>query len=437
MSLRYLTHGGCLTGEIIPPGDKSISHRAIIFGAIANGVTQVDGLLTGHDVLATRDAFAAMGVTFIQHGDSLTIHGVGMHGLQPPDAPLNLGNSGTSMRLLTGLLAAQPFVSTLIGDESLSKRPMRRVVDPLLSMGATITTDADGTAPLTIDGHHQLTAITYEMPIASAQVKSCLLLAGLYAHGTTKIIEPGVSRDHSERMLQAFGVNLAVQANQISMAGGQALTATNLSIPADISSAAFFIVGALIAPGSTLLIKQVGVNPSRIGVITILKMMGASIEFQNERFFGREPVCDLLVSASQLHGIEIPVDQVPLAIDEFPAIFIAAACAQGDTILRGAKELRVKESDRIAAMAAGLTTLGIEVEEYPDGIRISGGTIHGGRVESVGDHRIAMSFAIAGLVATGPIEIMHCENVATSFPGFVALSKQAGLVIEENELESA
>ncbi len=335
------------------------------------------------------------------------------------------------MRLLAGLLAAQDFDSTLIGDASLTNRPMQRVVKPLTAMGANIYASEDGKPPLVIHGKQHLSAMRYIMPVASAQVKSCLLLAGLYAQGKTSIVEPAICRDHTERMLRAFGVNINCQGNEILLIGGQQLQATAISVPADMSSAAFFLVGATIGAGSSLLIKNVGLNPTRIGVINILRMMGASINIQHERLSGEEPVGDLLVTARQLHGIAIPVDQVPLAIDEFPAIFIAAACAKGETTLSGAKELRVKESDRIAAMAQGLTALGIKTTVYRDGIRITGGQLKGGQVNSFGDHRIAMAFAMASLVAKEPIQILNCDNVATSFPNFTKLAAKVGLNIEE------
>ena len=425
----HIKPGGKLTGEVIPPGDKSISHRAIMLSALANGVTDVTGLLQCKDVLATLEAFHAMGVNIEREGSVIRIHGVGLNGLKQPVNQLNLGNSGTSMRLLAGILAGQTFDSILTGDESLTRRPMLRVVNPLTEMGAIIEAQRDGTAPLTIHAKQNLKGIRYQLPIASAQVKSCLLLAGLYAEGETIIIEPARSRDHTERMLGSFGIKLKLRGNEISLQSPQQLTATNLQIPADISSAAFFMVGATIAPGSTALLRNVGINPTRIGVINILRIMGADIKIVNEKQFGEEPTADLLVRFASLHGIDIPIDQVPLTIDEFPAIFIAAACAKGETRLRSAKELRVKESDRIAAMAKGLQQLGIAAQEQPDGIVIRGGQFHGGEVDSFGDHRIAMAFAMAGLVANQPITIRQCENVATSFPGFVDLAQRAGLKI--------
>jgi len=428
--------GGRLQGTIRVPGDKSISHRSIMLGSLAEGVTEVSGFLLGEDSLATLNAFRQMGVEIEgpksgENGGEVTIHGVGMDGLIEPDAPLDLGNSGTSMRLLSGLLAGQKFNVTLTGDESLSGRPMGRVTDPLGDMGAEIRSDSDGTAPLEISGGRDLQGIDYEMPMASAQVKSSVLLAGLYANGDTCVTEPAPTRDHTERMLNGFGVEVRQDGNKICLSGGGSLKATRVDVPADISSAAFFLVGASIAEGSDLTLQHVGMNPTRIGVINILREMGADIEILNERVSGGEPVADLRVQSALLHGIEIPVDQVPLAIDEFPVLFVAAACADGTTTLTGAEELRVKESDRIQVMADGLTTLGVDAKPTPDGIVIQGGSIGGGAVYSHHDHRISMSFAMAGLRATAPIEIDGCDNVNTSFPGFASLAAGAGLNIEE------
>jgi 3-phosphoshikimate 1-carboxyvinyltransferase len=420
--------GGRLCGRVRVPGDKSISHRSIMLGSLAEGTTQVTGFLEGEDALATLEAFRRMGVT-IEGPDKgrVVIHGVGMHGLKPPDGPLDLGNSGTSMRLLCGLLAGQGFDVTLIGDASLSKRPMRRVTDPLARMGARIEATEGGTAPLILRGGTALRGIHYPMPVASAQVKSSLLLAGLYAEGETSVVEPAPTRDHTERMLGGFGYQVLRNGNHISLTGGGHLRAMAIEVPADISSAAFFLVGASIAEGSDLTLEHVGINPTRDGVINILRAMGADIEVVHRRDVGGEPVADLRVRAARLKGIRIPEDQVPLAIDEFPALFIAAACAEGETVLTGAEELRVKESDRIQVMADGLLALGIDARPTPDGIVIQGGQLQGGRVHSHGDHRIAMSFAMAALRAQGEIVIDDCRNVNTSFPGFVELAAGAGL----------
>ncbi len=423
-----VTAGGNLKGQIRVTGDKSISHRSIMLGSLADGVTTIEGFLEGEDNLATLNAFRMLGVEI--NGPvkgRVEIHGVGIDGLQAPADVIDLGNSGTSMRLLTGLFAAQQFNTTLTGDKSLVTRPMRRVTDPLTKMGASFTTSESDTPPIEIHGSQRMCGIDYDMPVASAQVKSSLLLAGLYANGQTCITEPAPTRDHTERMLKGFGYSVQVAGNKICLLGGGRLTATNIDVPGDISSATFFIVGACIAEGSELTIKHVGINPTRMGVINILRLMGADITVDNEIDVGGEPVADIHIKYAKLHGIDIPESQVPLAIDEFPAIFIAAACAEGTTVLTGAKELRVKESDRIQAMADGLTILGINAEATEDGIIIGGGHIGRGTVNSHGDHRIAMSFAMAGLCADNEIEILDCENVNTSFPGFADLAKQVGL----------
>jgi len=424
--------GGRLQGRLRVPGDKSISHRSIMLGSLADGVTEVTGFLEGEDSLATLNAFRAMGVVIEgPEAGRVTIHGVGMHGLSEPGAPLDLGNSGTSMRLLSGLLAGHGLAVTLTGDSSLSGRPMKRVIDPLRLMGAQIAATERGTAPLVIAPHHPLKGIDYVLPMASAQVKSALLLAGLYAEGETAVTEPAPTRDHTERMLQGFGYTVNRQGNRIALNGGGRLKACAIDVPADISSAAFFMVGACIAPESEVLLAHVGINPTRDGVISILRLMGADIAVENEREVGGEPVADIRVRSGRLRGIDIPEALVPLAIDEFPAIFVAAACAEGTTRLSGAEELRVKESDRIQVMADGLAVLGIEAVPTADGIRIEGGTLGGGRVESHGDHRIAMSFAMAALRAAAPVEIGDCANVNTSFPGFVELAAGAGLRIRQ------
>ncbi|MDP4788443.1 MAG: 3-phosphoshikimate 1-carboxyvinyltransferase [Haliea sp.] len=425
-----LLPGGVISGEARVPGDKSISHRSIMLGALAEGTTRVSGFLEGEDALATVAAFRAMGVDIEgPEGGEVSIQGVGLHGLKPPAEALDMGNSGTSMRLLSGLLAGQGFDSELTGDVSLCKRPMGRVIDPLRHMGAQVESAQGGTPPLHIMGGQALRGIHYDLPMASAQVKSCVLLAGLYASGDTSVTEPAPTRDHTERMLRGFGYEVRNEQGVISLRGGGRLQATAIDVPADISSAAFFLVAASIAPGSDLLLTHVGVNPTRIGVLNILRLMGADLTLKNEREVGGEPVADIRVRYASLQGIDIPLDQVPLAIDEFPALFIAAACASGRTVLRGAEELRVKESDRIAAMAAGLTTLGIANEVLDDGIVIHGGTLGGGIINTYHDHRIAMSFAIAALRATEEIRVLDCDHVSTSFPGFDALARGLGLQI--------
>lgn len=421
--------GGCLRGRVRVPGDKSISHRAIMLGAIAEGTTRIHGFLRAEDCLATISAFRAMGVRIDEEvTGEVRVHGVGLHGLKGAPSALNLGNSGTSMRLLAGLLCGQAFDSTLTGDASLNRRPMRRVAEPLSKMGAVIQTSEHGTPPLRVRGR-PLRGMEYRLPMASAQVKSSVLLAGLYARGETTVIESEPTRDHTERMLTGFGYSVRRDDERTTLRGGGTLKALVIDVPADISSAAFFIMGASIAPGSELVLERVGVNPTRNGVIEILRRMGADIDALAEDIVGGEPVADLRIKQASLQGIEIPRSLVPLAIDEFPAILIAAACARGTTVLSGAEELRVKESDRIEVMSAGLRACGINVEMTADGMLIHGGRLRGGAVKSHGDHRIAMAFAMAGLAADGEIIVQDCENVATSFPGFAALALKAGLEI--------
>ena len=425
--------GGTLKGEARVPGDKSISHRSIMLGSIAEGSTRVTGFLNAEDCLSTMKSFQAMGVSIEGPVDGrVTIHGVGLPGLKAPTQDLYLGNSGTSMRLLSGLLSGQPFDSVLTGDLSLSKRPMKRVTDPLRTMGARIDTTEKGTSPLHINGGSNLKGIHYDMPVASAQVKSCLLLAGLYAEGTTSVREPAPTRDHTERMLQGFGYAVKREGDTVSVTSGGKLTACDIDVPSDISSAAFFMVGASIAKDADVVLKHVGINPTRTGVIDILRLMGAHIDILDPREAGGEPVADIRIRSSQLQGIEIPEELVPLAIDEFPVLFVAAACAEGETRLTGAEELRVKESDRIQVMADGLRILGVDATPTPDGMVVRGGSISGGEVESHGDHRIAMAFSIAGLRATGSITIHDCANVNTSFPTFVSLAHRLGLSVESS-----
>ncbi|WP_180111044.1 MULTISPECIES: bifunctional prephenate dehydrogenase/3-phosphoshikimate 1-carboxyvinyltransferase [unclassified Acinetobacter] len=431
-------------GKFTVPGDKSVSHRSIMFGAIAEGTTHVTGFLEGEDALATLQAFRDMGVSIEgpKNGE-VTIHGVGMHGLKAPAGALYMGNSGTSMRLLSGMLSAQKFDSVMTGDASLSKRPMERIAKPLREMGAQIqTTGERGTPPVSISGSQNLKGIHYDLPMASAQVKSGILLAGLWAEGETVVTEPEPTRDHSERMLRAFGYDVKTEGNRISLQGGGKLVGTDIQVPSDISSAAFFMVGAAITEGSDVTLEAVGINPTRTGVIEILKQMGADLTVENERIAGGEPIADIRIRGSRtLKGIHMPEDQVPLAIDEFPALFIAAACAEGQTILTGAAELRVKESDRIQVMADGLKIMGIDCTPTEDGIIIEGqgkagewGAIFtGGQIESHHDHRIAMSFSMAGLRTSGEINIVGTETVATSFPTFTELATQAGLTIVVSE----
>ena len=426
----YLEPGGKLVGSIRVPGDKSMSHRVIMLGAIAEGKTEVSGFLEGEDALSTLSAFRNMGVMISEpESGRLSIEGVGLRGLQAPTGMMDVGNSGTSIRLMAGLLAGQTFSSVLTGDQSLLRRPMARVITPLSQMGAVISS-REGCPPLEISGGRKLRGVHYELPVASAQVKSSVLLAGLFAEGFTSVVEPAPTRNHTERMLTGFGYAVEVESGSIGLEGGGTLQGTRVDIPADISSAAFFMVGASIAEGSDLVLEHVGINPTRDGVIRILKAMGADIESSNERDVGGEPVADLRIRSAPLRGIDIPVEEVPLAIDELPAILIAAACAEGVTVLRGAEELRVKESDRIASMAEGLTQLGISNTVHADGITVIGGDIGGGVIATHHDHRIAMSFAMAALRASDRIKVSDCAHVATSFPGFAELAVRVGLRLD-------
>lgn len=425
--------GGALTGRLRVPGDKSISHRFVMLAALADGESAASGFLEGADALATVAAFRAMGVAVDgPRAGRIRVRGAGLHGLRAPAADLDMGNSGTAMRLLAGILAGQRFASRLVGDASLGRRPMRRVTEPLARMGAVIRSGEGGTPPLAIEpAPGGLAGLDYALPVASAQVKSALLLAGLYARGEVRVTEPAPTRDHTERMLRAFGRPPEVDGRQVRLRPGGRLAGCELAVPADISSAAFFLVGASIAPGSDLLLEGVGVNPTRSGVLEVLAAMGADIGRERERTEGGEPVADLRVRHARLRGVRIPEAAVPLAIDELPVLMVAAACAEGETLLTGAAELRVKESDRIRAVTAGLAALGAQVQERPDGMRVRGGPLAGGTVDSLGDHRIAMAFAIAGLAAAGPVTVLDTDNVDTSFPGFAALAAAAGLDIRE------
>ena len=433
MASFVTSHSKSLSGSIRVPGDKSISHRSIMLGSIATGTTRVSGFLQGEDSLATLNAFKEMGVSIERKGSDVIIQGVGMHGLKMPTNSLNLGNSGTSIRLMSGLLSAQSFNSELCGDKSLSKRPMGRVIEPLRQMGADIS-GPNSMPPLSINGGKTLSAIEYTLPVASAQIKSCILLAGLYSKGSTTVIENGISRDHTERMLRGFGYEVQTSPNKISIEGGGSLKACNIEVPSDISSAAFFMVAACISDDADIVLEAVNINPTRTGVINILKLMGGHIELMNERVEAGELIADIRVRSSNLKGIQIPKKLVPLAIDEFPAIFIAASCADGETLLRGAKELRVKESDRIQVMADGLTSLGIINNVLEDGIRIVGGKFkeQTAPIESHHDHRISMAFAIASVSSDSDIKIEGVDNVKTSFPNFVALANSIGMSITES-----
>ena len=437
MTTYRLDPGSRVTGELTVPGDKSISHRALMFGGIAEGDTEITGFLAGEDCLSTLRALQAMGVRIERPEEQhVLVHGVGPDGLRPSADPLDMGNAGTAIRLFMGLLAPQRFDSTLIGDDSLMRRPMERVAGPLRSMGANIKT-LDGRPPVEIGASSGMRAIDYALPVASAQVKSAILLAGLQAFGRTHVTEPAPSRDHTERMLGAFGVEVLRDGPRIAIEGGQTLRGTQVKVPGDFSSAAFFIVAGCLAAENGLLLRNIGVNPTRTGLIELLQQMGADIRIHLHG--GRvaaddvngEPIADIEVRKSRLRGIKVPESLVPLSIDEFPVFFVAAACAEGETLVRGALELRVKESDRLAAMAQGLSTLGVENQLLADGLWIRGADgFGGGTIDSHGDHRIAMAFAIASLKARAPIEILDVANVATSFPSFVATARAAGLQIE-------
>ncbi len=425
-----------VSGSITVPGDKSISHRSLMLSGIATGRSEVTGFLPSEDCLASMAAMRALGVG-IEQADAtrVIVHGVGLHGLRGASFALDMGNAGTAIRLFTGLLAAQAFDSILVGDASLMKRPMERVAKPLREMGAEIRTRS-GTPPVEITGGHSLQGIEYRMPVASAQVKSSILLAGLYANSVTTVVSPAISRDHSERMLASFGVRVDVDGLTVRVHPASSLQAQSIEVPGDFSSAAFFIVAGLLgASAQGLLIRNVGLNPSRTGLLDILRSMGANIDIENPRQSGAEPVADLRIHRSALRGIAVPAALVPLAIDEFPVLFIAACCADGETLISGAEELRVKESDRIAAMSEGLSVLGVEHEVLPDGMRIvgvpEGPAFASGEVDSVGDHRVAMSFSVASLRARGPIRIKDTANVATSFPGFAQLAREVGFDLHD------
>jgi 3-phosphoshikimate 1-carboxyvinyltransferase len=426
-----------VSGTMAVPGDKSISHRALMLSGVAEGTSEVNGFLASEDCLASLAAMRALGVPIDRPGPTqVVIHGVGLRGLQDPGFALDMGNAGTAMRLFTGLLSAQAFDSRLIGDASLMQRPMERVAKPLREMGADVRTRL-GKPPVDIGGGRGLRGIEYRMPVASAQVKSAILLAALYADSATTVIAPAVNRDHSERMLESCGVRIDTDGLRTTLHPPQRLSNQRINVPGDFSSAAFFIVAGLLgaAPGG-LLIQNVGLNPTRTGLLDVLRSMGGDIEVQNPRQSGAEPVADLLIRASELRGVRMPAALVPLAIDELPVLFVAAACASGETVVTGAEELRVKESDRIAAMSAGLKSLGVAHEVLPDGMRIEGRgegpAFSGGEIDSFGDHRIAMSFAVASLRAAAPIGILDVANVATSFPGFVGLARSVGLDVRES-----
>ena len=420
------------------PGDKSISHRSVIIGSIASGTTRIRGILQGEDVKRTMQAFRDCGVRIESQGEWLVVEGVGLDGLNAPRSEIYLGNSGTSMRLLTGLFSAQNFETVFTGDESLSRRPMERVVKPLRSMGANISLAEGGTPPVRIHPIDEIKAIEWNLTVASAQVRSAILLAGLYAKGQTRVIEPKPIRNHTSIMLAQFGCKVHRTGLEVTIEGRPNLQGQQLEIPADFSSAAFFIVAGLLVPRSELVLKKIGVNETRTGLLSALELMGASIQLDNFELVGNEPIADIRVrSDSQLNGIDLPPALVPLMIDEIPILAIAAARSKGRTVISGCEELRVKESDRIRTVVIGLNALGIEVEERPDGMIIEGGTFQGGQVDSFGDHRIAMAFSIAGTVAEGEIEILNCDCVNTSFPEFTDVARQCGmeLVVEGEQVD--
>ena len=428
--------GGQVKGRIRVPGDKSVSHRSIMLGALAQGTTHISGFLEGEDAMATLQAFRDMGVVIEGPDDGkVVVHGVGLHGLQPPPGPLYVGNSGTTIRLMAGLMAGQKFDVELSGDVSLNKRPMERVAKPLRLMGAVVDTAEGGCPPMRIKGGQALQGIHYDLPMASAQVKSCVVLAGLYAPGRTSVTEPAPTRDHTERMLKGFGYAVERTSDTCAIVGQGELLATDIDVPSDISSATFFLVAAAICPTSDLVVEHVGMNPTRVGVINILRLMGANLTVLNEREVGGEPVADLHVKYAPLSGIHVPEDQVPLAIDEFPALMVAAACASGTTTITGAEELRVKESDRIQAMVDGLKAMGVTIEGTADGAIIQGmgpnQHFSSAQVVTHHDHRIAMAFTIAGLRADANVKILDCAHVATSFPNFVELARTVGMTLDE------
>lgn len=431
-----ITPGAPLRGALRVPGDKSISHRALLIGALAEGETRVTGFLDGADCLATAACLRELGVEIAALDGELRIAGVGLNGLREARSPLDCGNAGTAMRLLAGVLAGQPFASELTGDASLSRRPMQRIIEPLARMGADIESES-GHPPLRISGRRPLAGIDYSLPVASAQVASAILLAGLYADAPVQVREPAVCRDHTERMLAAFGAAISrPEPRCLRLEPGPALRSGAVRVPADLSSAAFFLCAAAAMPGAELVLNDVGVNPSRTGVLDILAGMGARLRLENRRDWSGEPVADIHVTGTELAGFDIPPELVPLAIDEFPALLATAALARGTTRLRGAAELRVKESDRIAGVARGLRALGIAVDETADGMTVTGGRLQGGVVDSHGDHRLAMAFAVVAQAAAGPVTIRHCRNVDTSFPGFVEQARAVGLAIDAEVMES-
>lgn len=430
--------GSKLTGEVQLPGDKSISHRSIMCAALAEGTSVINGFLNGEDCLATLDAFSKMGVSIDRTDNKVVVQGVGLRGLKKPDSDLYLGNSGTSMRLMSGILAGQNFSTVLTGDHSLSARPMERVVTPLNLMGSNISTNLEGKPPIRIESSSGLNSLSYELPIASAQIKSCLMFAGLYANGPVTVTEHLRTRNHTELMFQEFGIEVEVnessKARKITVIPPKSFLATDINVPADFSSASFFILAALITPESELLIKNVGINKTRIGFLHALRHMGANIELQNE-INSLEPTADILVKTSDLKGISLNTALVANMIDEMPAFFIAAALAEGITKIKDVKELRAKESDRLQAMSEALESFGVKFHLNGDGIVINGlgkdGVFKASKISSHGDHRIAMASSIASLRAEGETTIIDCHNVNTSFPNFIDVCREVGINIAE------
>ena len=439
MKVVISCRANALSGNITVPGDKSVSHRALILGSIAVGETHVEGLLEGEDVMAAAAAMRALGAQISRDDAGLwTVIGCGVGGLHEPNQILDMGNSGTAVRLLMGLVGTQTFTSTFTGDESLNSRPMERVMDPLRQMGVQFTSRSGGRLPITVSGSDLIKPIEYELPVASAQVKSAILLAGLNAPGKTTVIEPQPTRDHSERMLRHFGAeviteNLDGGGVKITLTGQPELEGRDITVPADISSAAFPIAAALIVPGSNLLIRNVGVNPLRAGLIKTLQEMGGKITIENSRGEAGEPLADLRVEASQLHGITVPASRAPSMIDEYPVLSVVATCATGTTHMVGLAELRVKESDRLAAMATGLAACGVQIEETEDSLTVHGSDqpIDGGALIAANlDHRIAMAFSVLGMVSLNPVTIDDGSPIATSFPGYIKLMNSLGAKIE-------
>ncbi len=431
-----VTRGGALTGHLTVPGDKSISHRAVILGSIANGKTVIKDILLGEDVQMTINALRACGVDIHRDGSTVTIEGKGLRGLRKPHSDIYCGNSGTAMRLLTGLFAAQNFPSRLTGDESLQTRPMLRVAEPMRQMGANIVLSERNSAPIEITPTDRLDAISWKLRAASAQVKSAILLAGLYANGKTTVIQPEETRNHTAHLLEMFGWPTQRDAGEISVTGGASLQGQHVVVPADFSSAAFFMVAATITPGSDITLNRVGTNPTRTALMDVLKSMGANIEILNERYVGLESMADIRVQyAESLEGTVVNPDLIPRMIDEIPILAIGAACAKGVTVISGCEELRVKESDRIHSVVTGLEKIGVSVSERHDGLVIRGGKIRGGTVDSFGDHRIAMAFAVTGSVSESGVEVLNCDCVKTSFPGFATLAKNTGIVFHVDGVE--